>query len=57
MTLAVLEVYGPSRQIRGLRARTSFRPHVAGSQFIRWTDKHGQGWAADHATLSGVTCG
>jgi hypothetical protein len=36
MTLAVLEVYGPSRQIRGLRARTSFRPHVAGSQFIRW---------------------
>jgi hypothetical protein len=57
MTLAVLEVYGPSREIPGLRAKTSFKPHGSGSKFIRWTDKHGQGWAASHATLSGHSFG
>jgi hypothetical protein len=55
--LAVLEVYGPSREMPGLRAKTRFSPHTAGSKFIRWTDAHGQGWASSTANLSGESFG
>jgi hypothetical protein len=53
-TLAVLEVYATAG---GKTSKTSFRPHVQGSAFIRHTDKHGQGWAPDTVRLSGVPCG
>lgn len=51
---AVLEVYATAPD--GTRTKSSFRPHVAGSRFIRWTDEHGQGWAVSTCEL-GETIG
>ncbi len=53
--VCLLHVY--STEADGTRRRAAFYPYVAGSEFIQWTDVHGQGWGVDNCGLLGASCG
>jgi hypothetical protein len=53
--VCLLQVY--TTEADGTRTRSDFKPHTAGSRFIKWTDAHGQGWAVDVSNFNGASCG